>query len=443
MKNINSIAFLTQPFSRFVPPAEGGSVNIWTYQVARRLRPFCRITIYSRGNKLFILEKKEFEGIEFIYFPRFPLHLLARISSFKTRLIRIFNKPTPGRPDFAAGYGQTYAAYAAKHLKYCGTEYVIVANFSQFVPVLKRHCPKIKIILHMHCSWLSQLDPDWIKPRLKLCYRIIGCSNFIRDQITASFPGLKPCVFTVYNGVNLPPSTSKPKRKAHPAGRFRFLFVGRISPEKGLHHLLLAMVSLAPRYPQARLSIAGGEGMVPREYLVDLCQEQYVKELACFYKGTSYLAYLRSLVPGDVMKRIDFLGTIPYSKLGNLYRNSDILVNPSLSESFGMSLAEAMSFGLPVIATRVGGMTELVDEGSDGVLVPPADVKGLSEAMEYFLKASLNAPSLLLSMGETAFKKAQKRFSWEKIAQDFCAVLGVNGPQGEDRQTNETGMGVM
>ena len=85
----------------------------------------------------------------------------------------------------------------------------------------------------------------------------------------------------------------------------------------------------------------------------------------------------------------------------------DILTIPSLQESFGMAALEAMAMKVPVIATMVGGLPEIVDEGKTGMLIPPADVDALYKALKYLIQNR----ALRKRMGEAGREKVRERFS--------------------------------
>jgi glycosyltransferase involved in cell wall biosynthesis len=94
-------------------------------------------------------------------------------------------------------------------------------------------------------------------------------------------------------------------------------------------------------------------------------------------------------------------------------------VNPSLSEAFGMSLIEAMIYGLPVIASRVGGMTEIVDHEVTGLLVEPADPVALAQAICEVLANR----HLQRAMGAAGRDRALERYSWHKSTDALFALF--------------------
>jgi glycosyltransferase involved in cell wall biosynthesis len=133
------------------------------------------------------------------------------------------------------------------------------------------------------------------------------------------------------------------------------LSVGRLSYEKGLDHLIICL---------RRLGSAS--------YKLTLCGDG------------PYRQRLQSLVNAQGLDdHVHFLGRIPWGqRLSEVYARSDILVLPSLSEGSPKVLLEAMAKGLPVIATRVGGIPDIIEDMENGILVPPGDSQALANAIE-------------------------------------------------------------
>ena len=96
----------------------------------------------------------------------------------------------------------------------------------------------------------------------------------------------------------------------------------------------------------------------------------------------------------------------------------DVFVLPSLGEGISNTVLEAMACGLPVIATRVGGNPELVDDGESGILVPVADDSALASAIERVLTHT----SQRTGMGEKASRKVLERFDWTNTVGRYLAV---------------------
>ncbi len=203
------------------------------------------------------------------------------------------------------------------------------------------------------------------------------------------------------------------RERHHP----ELLFVGRVSPEKGIHILIGAIRKLVNAYPSIHLNIVGSIGSAPKEFIVDLCDDPLVKGLSKFYginqeSADYYYTCLKGLIKDDLKAHISFCGSKPHTKVVEYYQHSDILINPSLSESFGMSLAEAMASEKPTISSRVGGMVNVVSDGETGLLVDPDNEDALAQAIAFLTEN----PKLREQMGIAGRKRILEKFSWERVA---------------------------
>jgi len=144
-----------------------------------------------------------------------------------------------------------------------------------------------------------------------------------------------------------------PAAGARPRGdSLRLLFVGHLIPEKGVEHLLQALVGAG--FPWQLTLAGGGDG---RDELERLAADLGLAD------------------------RVEFPGELGKPAIANLMRAADVFVLPSLAETQGVVLIEAMASGLPFVATRVGGVPETVEPRA-GVLVPPADPEALRGGLE-------------------------------------------------------------
>jgi glycosyltransferase involved in cell wall biosynthesis len=201
------------------------------------------------------------------------------------------------------------------------------------------------------------------------------------------------------------------------------LFVGRVSPEKGVHILIEAFAQIADQFPDAELNLAGPVISLPYEYIVGISEEPEVAALARYYEEDYGITLQRMVEENNLTGRVHFLGSMAQTDLVKHYQSADILVNPSYSESFGMSLVEAMASETPVIATRVGGMVNIVDDNETGLLVERDDVEALVGA----LRCLLENGALRQQMGTTGRQRVIERFSWPQVARSalekYAAVL--------------------
>jgi len=403
------VAFICHPWDRVVPPVEGSSIPIWTYQVASRLADRCDFAVYSMCRS----RRPTRQDQERVQYRRFPTAGDLWRHRFVRRIPGVCGER---RPFFGSRwYYPGYIKKIAKDLQDERCDVVHVHQFSQFVPVIRSHLPDARIVLHMHCEWLTQLDEALIAERLSQTDLVIGCSDYITGKIRHRFPRWADRCATVYNGVGTDYGPAADGLgSGRRADRKRLLFVGRVSPEKGVHVAIDAFAKVAEQIPDVELEIVGPEASAPMDFIVGMNEDRRIAALASFYAG-SYGAQLRSRVPTELSDRVSFAGAVPHSEMVQRYRQADLLVNPSFSESFGMSLIEAMACAVPVVATRVGGMPAIVERTQGGLLVEPGDVDGLAEAIVRLLCDDDDRAT----MGRAASERVRDRFSWERVAADL------------------------
>ena len=223
-----------------------------------------------------------------------------------------------------------------------------------------------------------------------------GLASFL--ETTEHLPRRKMTV--IGHGVGAP-SNALPRGEERRALRLRPFdpllgAVGRLSPEKGHVHIVRALPAIIAAFPQAGLVLAGDGPERPR-------LEAEARRLG-------------------VAERVEFLGQ--RRDVHRILAALDLFLQPSLYEGFGLSLLEAMASRLPVVASRVGGIPEIVDDGESGVLVPPGDPGALAGAAI----AILRDPERARQLAETAAIRARERHSiaWEAARVDalYTRILG-------------------
>jgi glycosyltransferase involved in cell wall biosynthesis len=405
------IAFVNQPRGFFsVPPA--GSIPIVTYELARRLARSCDVIVYAaRGH---LQSKVEFdEGIQYrrVLIGR-DRRYFRRLYGLLGRFSRFFK-----RPYASSLYYLDYILQVANDLRAQQCDIVHLHNFSQFAPIIRAFNPSVKIVLHMHCQWLTQIDRATIEQRLRKVDLIIGCSEYITEKIRRRFPQFAGRCQTVFNGVDVNNFVSENgHRTTKKNGTQRLLFVGRVSPEKGVHVLLDAFQILAERYPLAQLDIVGSKEQLPLDFLLSLSDDDTVIDLASFCDRGSRLSYFshlqKQLDSSGIASHVTFSGQVPYTHVINHYCDADVYVQPSFSEAFPLPILEAMANGLPVVATHVGGIPEAVVNDKTGLLVEPGNAPALAEA----ILRLLSDKDLRKAMGKAGRQRVLDLFSWEQIA---------------------------
>ncbi len=404
------IAIVNQPTEEFTPPSCSTSIALWNYEMSRVLSKFCDVVVYARAQEGWptVGNYGTVECRRLSTLPDGPLRkLLGWTSAMRSRR----------RSGVASSlYHMAYAYELAYDLRHQECDVVHVANYSQFVPIIRRFNPKIRIVLHMHCNWLTQIDADILNSRLEQADQILGCSQHITRRIKERFPRVADRCDTIYNGVsqnffaqNAPPAT------VNNGHRRKLVFVGRVSPEKGVHVLIEAFRAVAARHPDASLDIVGHTQPMPRAFYCDLADDEERALLLPFYRS-EYYDWVAHLLPPEIGKRVRFLGAIDHQQIPQVYQNADICLIPSVcEEAFGMPAAEAMAAGLPVIGTRTGGIPEIIDDGHTGFLVPKNDSGALAAAICHLLEDD----DLRLSMGRAGRERCASCFTWDKLGQEM------------------------
>jgi glycosyltransferase involved in cell wall biosynthesis len=402
------IALVHQPWSIIVPPvSHGDSIALTTDRIARGLRKDHSVVCYSvrRRNQP---KASTFDGIEYRRIERAYDRYLVKVGS----ALDEFGLLPPKRCFFGSSwYFRHYARGIADDLKAHAADVVHIHNFSQFAPWIKERNPRARVVLHMHADWLIELDRHWVQRRLDAVDAIICCSGYFADGIRKAWPEFASRVHVVYNGVTpeevtgideAPTIRNKPRR--------RILFVGRVAPEKGLHILIDAFNGLVDEFPDAQLAIVGPIYKIPRAaFAFHTSNEAMVKELMKF-GGASFDEYLRRRLTPAAAERVTFTGEIPRAELLRQYRDSDLFVLPAVyPEGFGVPIMEAACWGLPAVATRRGGIPEVIVDGETGRLVEAGDASGLRAAIADMLTNDAQRHK----MGQTARERV-KLFTWER-----------------------------
>lgn len=399
------LAIVSQPFDGVLPPHQN-SIGIWVHEASRRLAGRHDVTVYMPATPEVRAEVVR-EGVRY-----HPLDMDAD-RRLQRLLAPLTSDADPRRPAFARRrHWLPYAVRVGLDARRHGVELLHVLNFHQFAPVLRRLAPRARIVLHMRCEWLSQLDRGWVARSLAAVDLIVGCSEHVTGLVRARFPEHADRCRTLPNAIDV--ESFDPGPEPDPARPPHLLAVGRVSPEKGVHVLLEAMARVGAARPEARLEIVGGFGQLPFDYLVGLSDDPLLRTLEPFYApgAPHYGAAMRDRAAApDLAGRVTFTDALPYADVVARLQAADVLVNPSLSESFGRGPVEAMACARPVIGAAVGGMLDTIVDGETGLLVPPDDPEALAAAM----LALADDPERRRAMGRAGRARVLARYSWDAV----------------------------
>ncbi len=135
--------------------------------------------------------------------------------------------------------------------------------------------------------------------------------------------------------------------------------------------------------------------------------------------GPEEQAMRRILGEAGVAQRCIFLGAVPSPRMPEVYRAADVAVLPSLAEATSIAGLEAMASGLPVIATMVGGLPEIVSADETGLLVPPRAPDAIAAA----LRRLIEVPDLGRGLGTAGRLAVEARFTWKRVAHRTVAFI--------------------
>lgn len=200
-------------------------------------------------------------------------------------------------------------------------------------------------------------------------------------------------------------------------GKVNILFIGRLERRKGVGYLLNAYRRLKREIPNSRLIIAGPGTRLRGKY------EHWVKTWK--------------------VEDVVFAGLVSHEDLPRYYQTADIFCAPALrQESFGIVLLEAMALGKPVVATNIDGYASVATHGQEAWLVPPRDVRQLTEALITLAKDE----NLRKKMAEKGLEKVRD-YSWEKVAERvvdyYNKVLTQTSGAGSEKAWHAAGGGTV
>jgi glycosyltransferase involved in cell wall biosynthesis len=218
--------------------------------------------------------------------------------------------------------------------------------------------------------------------------RVVALSESLGRLTSQTMPELRYAV--VPNGVDLtlfhPPEVMRQPRTSP----VRCLAVARLVERKGLGCLIRAFALLE-------------RGRFELDIVGDGPDRHALRELATNL---------------GVAEEVRFLGSLSRPMVAERYRQADLFTLPSTAESFGNVFAEALASGLPIVASQVGGIPDLVEHGSNGLLVPPGDPLRLAQAIRYLA----DDPQLRSEMAGRNRVKAEATLEWTQVTKRYLSI---------------------
>ncbi|MHA1650491.1 MAG: glycosyltransferase family 4 protein [Candidatus Helarchaeota archaeon] len=218
---------------------------------------------------------------------------------------------------------------------------------------------------------------------------VLSVSKDMTNRMKRIWPNIS--IFTLQNGIDLNKYFHNPLSKSS----INLIYVGRLIKIKKVADALKALSHFKNNHPPITLTIIGTGP-----------QEDPMKRL-CHSLG--------------LKGQVQFLGSIHPAKIPNYLANADIFVFPSLRESFGLAILEAMASELPILASRTTAIPELVHDGENGLLHSPGNISELVKN----LKTLIEDATLRKSMGQKS-REIARNYRWERIIDELIKLYSIS-----------------
>jgi glycosyltransferase involved in cell wall biosynthesis len=378
-----------------VPAVKGGAVENLTdiYLEYNDKLQLHDITVYSIDDETVKHHPALQSKVNHYYF----IEVNSKLAKIRKRFYHWFHK----NEEYYHYSIEYFLHQAIKHIRHQQYDIIILENRPAYALKLK-DATSAKIAYHLHNEKL-----DTSIPRYQEIYDAATCiltvSNYIKSRVITINPH-DTKTQTVYNGIDLSAFCPKHDKNRKLMGRndndFVLVFSGRMNRDKGIAELIEAM-ELLKDYPEIKLMVIGS---------------------SFFGNATNESPFIKDLKDkaAPLKERIIFTGFIPYAQMPDYLQMADVAVIPSVwDDPFPTTVLEAQAMGLPIIATRRGGIPEEVTE-ENAILLNTDDhfVENLTAAIQYLYEH----PEKWQQMGESSLAHS-KYYNKERYAKDFFKAL--------------------
>lgn len=254
-----------------------------------------------------------------------------------------------------------------------------------------------KTIVHFHAfDTVSTIDGPQREVYRSLfgqADRVVVLSEMWREAVISTFPEFAPKVRVLYNPCPSLPAAPDEKEAESPDGKKSILSAGVVNARKGYKDLIRAFAKVAGRFPDWQLVFAGSGEI------------------------ESGKALARELGIAD---RVRFPGWVAGADKDRIFREATVFCLPSYAEGFPMAVLDAWAYGLPVVATPVGGLPEIVEDGRDALLFTPGDCDTLAAKLEKIMSDS----GLRKKIALASKNFAKNTFNIETVARRLAEIYG-------------------
>ncbi|MGE5532907.1 MAG: glycosyltransferase family 4 protein [Bacillota bacterium] len=379
-------------------PLSGGTGAYVYYLSNELLKNGYRIQIVTGSNQNADVQVSPNLNVSFLKIPKMPIiksFLLAGNSYRKLQSVRdtanvdITHPQLPLTPNFAVPPKFGKALVCTVHSTWKGE-----AKAIQDEPYSRLNANE-KFLVSF--NWFLRFFEEGM---LKRARKIIAVSHFTKWELINYYKIPANKIRVIHNGVDIKkfqPATDKRKVKAELGFKpedLAILSVGRLYARKGLFTLIESMPAIIKRFPNAKF-IVSGKGQSDEMNTLNT----YADRL-----GVSH--------------NIIFTGYYPDKQLPKLYQAADVFAFSTFYEHHPFAVLEALSTGLPVVTTTVGGIPETINSGKNGFLVKPFNSKKFSEKILYLLEH----PAEASEMGAKARLTVEEQLDWRIVVKEAMKV---------------------
>lgn len=253
-----------------------------------------------------------------------------------------------------------------------GIPHFVYTDHTQLANLL--YSPHMKVQLYS-AEWISREKTLYMNAA-----RVFTRSNNISRSLREQYGIPADRVNCVYAGANTPAEAIEPDKKDYSAKNI--LFVGLDWERKGGPELLSAFEEVRRNHSDARLVIAGASVKTDQAGVISL-------------------------------------GRVPVEELKRYYREATVFCMPSRNEPFGVAYVEAMAYALPIVATEIGALPDMVSNGKNGFLVQPGDIESLAQVLDNLL----SDPRKRARFGKISWRLAAERYNWDAVGRSMRKTI--------------------
>lgn len=377
------------------PRYENDTEPRFVLDLAKYMKEYAQVTVLVPAAPG-AADREELEGVTVLRYHYFPIHSLETLCYPGAIVPRIREKKVRGLL-----VPWLFASLFLHLFKMRKTYDIVQANWLIPQGIVHSFIKKPYVVTG-HGGDVTSLNRGILKKLKKRClkkaYGVTAVSQPLMEVLNTIYENPNTKVLSMGCDTSFFGEQYRRENYFNQNGRKVLLFVGRLAEKKGVEYAIEAL-----RYTDNTMLVIAGDGPLRKE----------LKERA-------------ESVHKDTGKEIVFLGSKTHEQLREIYASADLFVMPSITakdgdrEGFGLVILEAFTSGLPIVASRSGGITDIVKDGVNGYLAEEKDIYGLAQRINIVLKNQ----NIYNDM-RAAAKKTALQYDYREIAREYAKILGL------------------